>query len=200
MLREKGQELKGIRIDSGDLAYFSNIARKMLDEAGFSDARIVASNDLDEHILSSLKMQEASIDVWGIGTKLVTAYDQPALGAVYKLAAIKNKSGEWIPKIKVSQQSIKINIPGFHSIKRFFNNGKAIADMIFSEGLEQDRNSFTIIDPIDPTKRKKINPGELKSEMLLKPVFRKGELVYSIPDIREVRQKTMDKLDHFDKT
>ena len=145
-------------------------------------------------------MQEASIDIWGIGTKLVTAYDQPALGAVYKLAAIKNKSGEWIPKIKVSQQSIKINIPGFHSIKRFFNNGKAIADMIFSEGLEQDRNSFTIIDPIDPTKRKKINPRELKSEMLLKPVFRKGELVYSIPDIREVRQKTMDKLDHFDKT
>lgn len=200
MLREKGKELKGIRIDSGDLAYFSNIARKMLDEAGFPDARIVASNDLDEHILSSLKMQEASIDIWGIGTKLVTAYDQPALGAVYKLAAIKNKSGEWIPKIKVSQQSIKINIPGFHSIKRFFNNGKAIADMIFSEGLEQDRNYFTIIDPIDPTKRKKINLGELKSEMLLKPIFRKGELVYSIPDIREVRQKTMDKLDHFDKT
>src|SRR5690554_5815077 len=98
-LRERGKELGGVRIDSGDLAYFSNAARKILDEAGFPKAKIIASNDLDEHILTSLKLQEASIDIWGIGTKLVTAYDQPALGAVYKLSAMKNKEGEWEPKI-----------------------------------------------------------------------------------------------------
>src|SRR5690606_17112022 len=130
-LREKGKKLIGIRIDSGDLAYFSNVARKMLDEAGFTETKIVASNDLDEHILTSLKLQEASIDIWGIGTKLVTAYDQPALGAVYKLSAMKNQEGEWEPKIKVSQQSIKINIPGLHNVRRFTSKGTAVGDMIY---------------------------------------------------------------------
>src|SRR5690606_14487100 len=124
-LREKGKELKGIRIDSGDLAYFSNVARKMLDEEGFTQAKIVASNDLDEHILTSLKLQEASIDIWGVGTKWVTAYDQPALGAVYKLSAMKDEDGNWEPKIKVSQQSIKINVPGLHNVRRFTANGTA---------------------------------------------------------------------------
>ncbi|MEX2591954.1 MAG: nicotinate phosphoribosyltransferase [Anditalea sp.] len=199
MLKKKGKNLLGIRIDSGDLAYFSNIARKMLDEAGFPKTKIVASNDLDEHILTSLKMQEASIDIWGIGTKLVTAYDQPALGAVYKLSAMKEE-GDWEPKIKLSQQSIKINIPGFHNVKRFIVDGKAIGDMIYLEGFEEDGNPFLIIDPIDPTKRKKISPKNIISEILLKPIFKQGKMIYKLPKIHQIRQRTFDRLAHFDKT
>jgi len=198
-LRERGKELGGVRIDSGDLAYFSNAARKMLDEAGFPKAKIIASNDLDEHILTSLKLQEASIDIWGIGTKLVTAYDQPALGAVYKLSAMKNEKGEWEPKIKVSQQSIKINIPGFHNVKRFTIEGKAVGDMIYLEGFEGDASPYLIIDPTDPTRRKKIN-STTDFEVLLKPVFEKGNLIYESPAIADIRQRTLDRLRLFDKT
>lgn len=200
ILREKGKELLGIRIDSGDLAYYSNTARKMLDDAGFTNAKILASNDLDEHILTSLKMQEASIDIWGIGTKLVTAFDQPALGAVYKLSAMKNPEGNWEPKIKVSQQSIKINIPGVHNVKRFMINGRAMGDMIYLEGFEEGIHPFFIIDPIDPTKRKKISPKDIQSEILLKPVFNQGRIVYKLPKIEEIRQRTFDRLALFDKT
>ncbi|MEX0883654.1 MAG: nicotinate phosphoribosyltransferase, partial [Cyclobacteriaceae bacterium] len=198
-LKKMGKKLKGIRIDSGDLAYFSNVARKMLNGAGFPDVKIVASNDLDEHIMTSLKMQEASIDIWGVGTKLVTAYDQPALGAVYKLSALKNKEGEWIPKIKLSQQSIKINIPGYHNVLRFTANGKAIADMIYLEGLEMGEH-LTIIDPIDPTRRKKISSENALSEILLKPIFIKGKEVYQRPTIHQIRKRTQERLSVFDKT
>ncbi|AEL28571.1 nicotinate phosphoribosyltransferase [Cyclobacterium marinum] len=198
-LKDIGKELKGIRIDSGDLAYFSNLARNMLNEAGFPEVKIVASNDLDEHIITSLKMQEASIDVWGVGTKLVTAYDQPALGAVYKLSALKSKNGDWVPKIKLSQQSIKINIPGHHNVLRYSANGKAIADMIYLEGLEQG-DKVTIIDPIDPTRRKKISVGNAEAEVLLKPIFVNGKKVYERPSIQQIRQRTQDRLAIFDKT
>ncbi|GEO20387.1 nicotinate phosphoribosyltransferase [Cyclobacterium qasimii] len=198
-LKERGKELKGIRIDSGDLAYFSNLARKMLNEAGFPNVKIVASNDLDEHIITSLKMQEASIDVWGVGTKLVTAYDQPALGAVYKLSALKSKDGDWVPKIKLSQQSIKINIPGYHNVLRYTSKGKAIADMIYLEGMEKS-DTVTIIDPIDPTRRKKISVDNAEVEVLLKPIFSKGEKIYDRPSIQQIRQRTQDRLAIFDKT
>ncbi|GAB3019668.1 nicotinate phosphoribosyltransferase [uncultured Cyclobacterium sp.] len=198
-LKKRGKALKGIRIDSGDLAYFSNLARKMLNEAGFPEVKIVASNDLDEHIITSLKMQEASIDVWGVGTKLVTAYDQPALGAVYKLSALRSKDGDWVPKIKLSQQSIKINIPGHHNVLRYSANGKAIADMIYLEGLQQG-DKVTIIDPIDPTRRKKISVGNAEAEILLKPIFVNGKKVYERPSIQQIRQRTQDRLAIFDKT
>lgn len=198
-LREKGKELHGIRIDSGDLAYFSNQAREMLNSAGFKEVKIVASNDLDEHIITSLKMQEASVDIWGVGTKLVTAYDQPALGAVYKLSALKSPEGEWVPKIKLSQQSVKINIPGYHNVMRFSSQGKAIADMIYLEGLEHG-NTVTIIDPIDPTRRKKISVGNAKNEVLLKPIFKKGEKVYQRPSIHRIRENAQNRLAAFDKT
>ncbi|MBS9525238.1 nicotinate phosphoribosyltransferase [Litoribacter alkaliphilus] len=196
-LREKGKEMLGVRIDSGDLAYYSNRARQMLDEAGFENAKIVASNDLDEHIMFSLKVQESSINVWGVGTKLVTAYDQPALGAVYKLSAIK-KEGKWIPKVKVSQQSIKINIPGFHNVRRFYKNGVANADMIFLENGTNDKKEFLLIDPIDPTKRKKVGK-DWDSEVLLKNIFVKGEKVYQRPDIHTIRENTKANLAKFDK-
>ncbi|MBD3627253.1 nicotinate phosphoribosyltransferase [Cyclobacterium sp.] len=198
-LREKGKQLKGIRIDSGDLAYFSIMAREMLDKSGFPEVKIVASNDLDEHIITSLKMQEAAIDIWGVGTKLVTAFDQPALGAVYKLSALKNADEEWIPKIKLSQQSIKINIPGYHNVLRFTTQGKAIADMIYLEGVDQG-HKVTIIDPNDPTRRKKISVENAEAEILLKPIFSKGEKVYHRPAIHQIRQRTQDRLAAFDKT
>ncbi|WP_200979100.1 nicotinate phosphoribosyltransferase [Echinicola sp. 20G] len=198
-LEARGKKLLGVRIDSGDLAYYSNMARELLDEAGFKDTKVVASNDLDEHILSSLKMQEASIDIWGIGTKLVTAYDQPALGAVYKMAALKDSSGTWVPKVKVSQQSIKINIPGFHNVKRFYKNGKAVSDMIFLESDQGLQEEVTIIDPYDPTKRKKIKPDSMESKTLLVPIFKKGEKVYTRPQLDEIRNRTLANLDRFDK-
>ncbi|MCH7398015.1 nicotinate phosphoribosyltransferase [Belliella sp. DSM 107340] len=199
-LREKGKEMVGVRIDSGDLAYYSNIAREMLDEAGFPEAKVVASNDLDEHIITSLKAQEASIDVWGVGTKLVTAYDQPALGAVYKLAAIKDQNGNWEPKVKVSQQSIKINIPGDHDVIRFSKNGKAVADMICLKEDLAKKNTYTIIDPIDPTKRKKINGEYIEQTILLKSIFENGTLVYDPPAIEKIKENTQKNLQFFDKT
>jgi len=199
ILREKGKEMLGIRIDSGDLAYYSNIAREMLDNAGFPNAKIVASNDLDEQIITSLKIQEASIDVWGVGTKLVTAYDQPALGAVYKLSAIKNAKGEWEPKVKVSQQSIKINIPGEHHAIRFIRNGKAVADMIYLETEDLSKTSFTIIDPIDPTKRKKIMTKGLEQEKLLKPIFIGGQKVYERLNLNQIKENAQRNLNLFDK-
>ncbi len=200
ILRSKGKEMVGIRIDSGDLAYFSNKAREMMDEAGFPNAKIVASNDLDEHLISSLKSQEASIDIWGVGTKLVTAFDQPALGAVYKLSAIKLEGGAWEPKLKLSQQSIKINIPGFHNVKRYFSNGKAVADMIYLEGQEINPKNTMIIDPVDPTHRKRLMPMYYQEEILLKPIFRKGKIVYSGATLDQIRKRTTEQLESFDKT
>ncbi|MCC5936631.1 MAG: nicotinate phosphoribosyltransferase [Lunatimonas sp.] len=198
-LKAKGKSLKGIRIDSGDLAYFSNRAKEMLERAGFPEVKIVASNDLDEHIITSLKLQEASIDVWGVGTKLVTAYDQPALGAVYKMSAMKDPSGEWQPKIKLSQQSVKINVPGYHNVKRYMVNGKAIGDMIYLEGLGP-KETVTIIDPIDPTRRKRIQTAQTEEKILLVPIFKQGKKVYHRPDIHRIRQSTLDRLSQFDKT
>lgn len=200
ILRSKGKEMVGIRIDSGDLAYFSNKAREMMDEAGFPDAKIVASNDLDEHLISSLKSQEASIDIWGVGTKLVTAFDQPALGAVYKLSAIKLEDGTWEPKLKLSQQSIKINIPGIHNVKRYFSNGKAVADMIYLEDQEINPKNTMIIDPVDPTHRKRLMPMYYKEEVLLKPIFRKGKIVYPGATLDEFRKRATEQLETFDKT
>ncbi len=199
-LRKKGKEMMGIRIDSGDLAYFSNQARELLDEAGFPEAKIVASNDLDEHIITSLKGQEASINVWGVGTKLVTAFDQPALGAVYKLSAIKTENGIFQPKIKISQQSLKINIPGIHNVKRYYSNDKAVADMIYLENEEINPRGTVIIDPTDPTRRKRIMPAFYQEEDLLKPIFKNGKAVYQSPDIQKIRERAQKQLDSFDKT
>ena len=124
-LREQGHEMVGIRLDSGDLAYLSIEARKILDEGGFPRAAIVASNDLDEHIIASLKQQGAAIAVWGVGTKLATAYDQPALGGVYKLAAIRKPGEAWQYKVKLSEQVIKTSIPGILQVRRYSSGAPA---------------------------------------------------------------------------
>jgi len=196
ILRNKGRELLGVRIDSGDLAYFSIEARRLLDEAGFPDTKIVASNDLDENIISSLRTQDAQIDVWGIGTKLVTAYDQPALGAEYKLAALK-EGEEWKYKLKLSEQAIKINNPGIQQVRRFFTqkNGKKqlVADMLY-DTLQSLDNEHKIIDPMDITRQKIIHSDNTEFEELLVPIFKNGEAVYESPDIQDIRQNTFRSL------
>lgn len=196
-LREKGYEMVGVRLDSGDLAYLSIKARELLDEAGFPDAQIIASNDLDEQIIASLKQQQdAQIGIWGVGTKLATAYDQPALGGVYKVSAIKNKEGQWDYKIKLSEQSIKISNPGLLKARRYYyEDGSAAGDMIYDERLIE-KGVVTIMDPLDNTRRKKIEEGTKYKELLV-PVFREGEQVYISPSIHEIRDLVTTELEAF---
>jgi nicotinate phosphoribosyltransferase len=130
-LRARGHEMVGIRLDSGDLADLSIQARKILDEAGFPQAAVVASNELDEHIISSLHQQGAKVVIWGVGTSLVAGQDQPALGGVYKLSAVRNPGGEWEPRVKVSDQTAKVSTPGLLQIRRFIEGGRFTADMIY---------------------------------------------------------------------
>ena len=185
-LRDEGFEMAGIRLDSGDLAYLSIEARKMLDEAGFPNAAIVASNDLDEHIIASLKnQQDARINVWGVGTKLATAYDQPALGGVYKISAIKNDQDQWDYKVKLSEQAIKTSNPGLQQVRRFYSNGECIADMIYNEA-EPPTDEPVIIDPMDATRRKKIK-RDTESRELLEKIFVKGKNVYERPSIPAIK-------------
>ena len=173
-LKERGYELGGIRLDSGDLAYLSIEARKVLDDNGLFNTNIVASNDLDEHIIASLKQQGAKIDIWGGGTKLITAHDQPALGGVYKLSAIKDRPcSPWKYTIKLSEQKIKTSNPGILQIRRFANKDCFIADMIYDtiSGIDGQ----TIIDQEDFT-RQKVILGDASFEDLLKPISKKGKL------------------------
>lgn len=187
-LRANGHELMGIRLDSGDLAYLSIEARRMLDDAGFPKAVIAASNDLDEHVITSLKEQGARIDVWGVGTRLITAYDQPALGGVYKLSALRRGGGEWEYKLKVSEQAVKISTPGMLQVRRF-----ADADMIFDELMPE--RSDTIVDPFDLTRRRTVRDDG--HEDLLVPIFRGGRRVYELPSIEEIRARRAAQLDRF---
>jgi len=193
-LRAAGHELAGIRLDSGDLAWLSIEARRMLDQAGFPKAEIVATNDLDEHIITSLKLQGAAIDVWGVGTKLVTAYDQPALGGVYKLSAVRGPDGAWRHKVKLSQQAAKISTPGVQQVRRFRHEGLFQGDMIFDLDGPADPGRV-IADPADPLRRKQI-PADAESEDLLVPVFRGGEVVYDLPALSAIRKRARLQLDH----
>jgi nicotinate phosphoribosyltransferase len=194
-LRERGHEMVGIRLDSGDLAWLSIEARKILDEGGFPKATIVASNDLDEHIITSLKEQGAQINVWGVGTKLVTAYDQPALGGVYKLGAIRGTGGRWAYKLKLSEQSAKISNPGIQQVRRFRSDKEYIGDGIFDEETGA-AEPFTIVDPQDATRRKHLAPGT-SFEDLLVPIFRSGQLVYQSPALSDIRQRAQTQIGMF---
>ena len=194
-LREQGHEMVGIRLDSGDLAYLSNEARKILDEAGFPDAKIVASNDLDEKIIASLREQEAKIDIWGVGTKLITAHDQPALGGVYKLSAIRNPGEKWEYRIKLSEQFIKISNPGIQQVRRFYTDKEAVADMIYDTTNLLDQKAV-IVDPLDPTRRKSISKDTPFQDMLV-PIFEQGKCVYTTPDIHNLRENTISNLTKF---
>lgn len=202
-MKARGQKMLGIRLDSGDLAYLSAEARKLMDEAGLKDAKIVASNDLDENLIQDLKFQGAKIDIWGIGTKLVTGYDQPSLGGVFKLVAMKDsrESTEWKYRIKLSEQIAKVTTPGVHQVRRFYNADSLLGDMIYDERNAPDKNSQVIVDPLDSTRRKEFE-SNTAYEDLLKPVVRNGKVIKTeargaaevLSEIRDRRKRDMDRL------
>jgi len=194
-LRSRGHEMVGIRLDSGDLAWLSAQARTLLDDAGFPKAAIVASNDLDERTIASIKDQGGAVSVWGVGTKLVTAFDQPALGGVYKLAAIRAPGGEWKPRVKLSEQAIKVSNPGIQNVRRFMKNGEAIGDVIWDE-LHGNPDEWVMVDPADPTRRKYLPPGT-ESHDLLMPVMRNGGLTSARPRLVDIRARTQAQLELF---
>jgi nicotinate phosphoribosyltransferase len=191
-LRHRGTELVGIRLDSGDLAFLSIEARKILDQEGFPNAVIVGSNDLDEHIIESLKIQRASINFWGVGTRLVTAYDQPALGGVYKLSAIRKPGGQWEHKVKLSEQAAKISNPGILQVRRFRTEKEFVGDAIYDLELGLP-GAVTIVDPLDVTRRKHFETDTAHEDLLL-PIFRGGKLVYQTPTLDEIRKRVQQQL------
>ena len=198
-LKPNGFKLAGIRLDSGDLAYLSRQARQLLDAAGYHDAVIVGSNDLNPMVITSLKEQGASINVWGVGTHLITAYEQPALEGVYKLSAIKSAAGVWESKLKLSEQTIKISTPGILSVRRYYAekvNGLAIADVIYDESLGISEQSITIMDPMDPTKRRTISPTAPYRDLLM-PIFRQGDFIYKRQSLKSSQEKTLQELQQF---
>ncbi len=189
-LRARGHNLAAVRIDSGDLAWLSVRVREILDEAGFTSTRIVASNELDEHTIASLKEQGAMIDVWGVGTRLVTGWDQPALGGVYKLAALRRPGGEWVPRVKVSDATAKTTVPGVHGVRRYRRpDGSLAGDMIYDIS-HMPADCAMMIDPDDPARRKTFS-AEQQYEELLVPVMRGGERVAAAPALAEVRERAL---------
>ena len=206
-MRESGIELKnyGIRMDSGDLAYLSKKVYKMLAEAGFEDAIISASSDLDEYLIDSLKTQGAKINSWGVGTNLITSKDNPAFGGVYKLAAIKDKEDDtFVPKIKLSENTEKITNPGNKTIYRIYDKetGKIRADLIcLADETFDVSQDMIIFDPIETWKKTKIRGGTYTLRELLKPVFIKGECVYPSLSVMEIRDYcTQEKATLWDET
>lgn len=191
-LRVRGYKLAGIRLDSGDLAYLSIEARKILDQHGFTETAIVASNDLDEHLIANLKQQGARINVWGVGTQLVTAYDQPALGGVYKLTALRKPDQSWAYRIKLSEQAIKISNPGILQVRRFYEAGQALADAIYDQE-QPPAGDWTVVDPLDMTRRKVLHAG-LEWEDLLVPVMRKGHRVAPPVPVQQTRSRAQQQL------
>ena len=201
-MREKGIELKnyGIRLDSGDLAYLSKKASHMLDEAGFKDAVISASSDLDENLITSLKSQNAEIHLWGVGTKLITSDDCPSFGGVYKLSAETDENGEFIPKIKLSNNPAKVTNPGIKKIFRIYDKktGKIKADLITLDDETINTNEpLELTDPNAKWKKMKLMAGEYEVRELLVPIFLNGECVYESPktmDIRKYCEKELETL------
>ncbi len=189
----------GIRLDSGDLAYLSKEAKKMLDAAGFPDAVISASNDLDEELINSLKLQGATINSWGVGTNLITSKDCPSFGGVYKLAAIRDKAtGKFIPKIKLSENTEKITNPGDKTIKRIYNKetGKIIADLICLTHEQFDEaNSLLLFDPVQTWKKTHLAPHSYTIRDLMTPVFLRGECVYETPTVMDIQAYCKTELD-----
>ena len=191
-MRDKGIPLAnyGIRLDSGDLAYLSKQARKMLDDAGFSDAFISASNDLDENLIAELKAQGAKISLWGVGTHLITSKEYPAFGGVYKIAALSTDGGPWQHKIKLSEDPVKVTNPGVKKIFRLYDakSGKMKADLIaLADETLDNTEDLTIFDPIATWKRMTLKAGEFTVRELLQPVFENGECVYPQLTVSEIR-------------
>ncbi|MBM4764534.1 nicotinate phosphoribosyltransferase [Bacillus sp. B15-48] len=186
----------GVRLDSGDLAYLSKEARRMLDEAGFPNAKVVASSDLDEYTVMNLKAQDAKIDVWGIGTKLITAFDQPALGAVYKIVSIEDDHGKMNDTIKISSNPEKVTTPGLKKVYRIINetNGRSEGDYITLEEEDpQKEERLKMFHPIHTYISKFVTNFEARE--LHHDIFVEGQLVYELPELNEVREYSKDSLD-----
>ncbi|PZE20558.1 nicotinate phosphoribosyltransferase [Paenibacillus xerothermodurans] len=198
MLEGMGKKLNAIRLDSGDLAYLSQEARKMLDKAGLDYVKIVASNDLDENVIFNLKAQEAKIDMWGIGTQLITAADQPSLGGVYKLVA-REDHGHYEPVIKISGNPEKVTNPGFKEVYRIIDKstGKAQADYLTLRHEENIKRGerIKLFDPVHPYIHKFVEDYEAVS--LLQPIFVGGKFMYSMPSLDEIKQYHRQQLHHF---
>ena len=194
-LKARGHQLGGIRLDSGDLAYLSIEARRMLDDAGFKDAAIVASNELDENIIASLREQGARVSIWGVGTRLITGHDQAAMGCVYKLSAVRDPGGPWLNRMKLSEQAAKVSNPGIQQVRRYSSDSEYIGDMIWHDEPEaHTAPSPMMIDPLDLTRRRSFLATQ-PFEDLLKPVFRNGSFVGNDEGIEAVRQRVVDDLD-----
>ena len=188
----------GIRLDSGDLAYLSKKARKMLDAAGFPDAIISASNDLDEFLIDSLKAQGAAITSWGVGTNLITSKDNPSFGGVYKLAAIKDENGHFIPKIKLSENTEKVTNPGNKMIYRIYekDSGKIKADLIcLVDEIYREDEDLLLFDPLEPWKKTKLKGGTYTMRPIMKQIFKDGECCYTSPSVMDIREYCRQELD-----
>lgn len=197
-LESQGKRMNAIRLDSGDLAYLSIRARKMLDEAGLDYVKIVASNDLDENTILDLKSQGARIDTWGVGTQLITASDQPALGGVYKLVE-REVDGKMVPTIKISANPEKVTTPGKKEVYRIISNGsgKAIADYISfpDETIPPENGKLKLFNPLHPYMRK--NVRNFNAVRMLAPIFEGGEQVYQLPELEAIREYHNHQLDQF---
>lgn len=193
-LREEGYEMVGIRLDSGDLAELSIEARALLDEAGFEEAAIVASDQIDEYRIKKLNDRGAKIDTWGIGTRLVTSYDKPSLGGVYKITAVTDEEGEWSYRLKLSEEKIKITNPGIQQVRRLKDeNGVPVADMIYDLHLPYSQHIH------DFEGNNSRNMEHLEGEDLLIPVFREGKRVYDSPSVHEIRERSLSQQELFQK-
>ncbi len=195
VLLPKGFRPKGVRIDSGDIAYLTKKMRRMLDDAGFCDCTITASNSLDEYIIRDTLMQGAKIDSFGVGERLITSRSEPVFGGVYKLAALE-KNGEIVPRIKISENTTKITNPGFKQVYRLYSkeSGEAVADVITLRGEEiDDSKPYEIFDPDHTWKRKKLT--NFRAEKLMVPLFINGKCVYQCPDVHSVKQYCAEQID-----
>lgn len=198
--KEMGDQINflGVRLDSGDLAYLSKKVRQQLDDAGFTNAKIYASNDLDEHTILNLKMQKAKIDVWGVGTKLITAYDQPALGAVYKIVSIEDENGQMVDTIKLSNNAEKVSTPGKKQVWRITSRekGKSEGDYItFTDVNVNDMDEIFMFHPTYTYINKTVK--DFDAVPLLVDIFDKGKLIYDLPSLSDIQvyaRKEIDKL------
>ena len=191
-LRKNGHEMIGVRLDSGDRVALSIKARRMLDEAGFTNAKIVCSGDLDEYAIAEMKKRGAKIDIWGVGTKLTTGQPDAALGGIYKLGAIRRPGGEWQYRIKLSDESAKTSVPGLLQVRRFCQpNGTFVGDAIYE--INHPVNEPCMIVDLQTGRETEI-PGNVEYTDLLVPIFRKGELVYQSPELEVSRQHTRTQL------
>jgi nicotinate phosphoribosyltransferase len=196
-LRKQNAELRGIRLDSGDLGELSRKARVLLDEAGFPETKIIASNSLDEYVIAKLKQEGAPIDIWGVGTNLVTAYDHPALDGVYKLSALRDEKGEWQYKLKLSEQVVKVSNPGIYQIRRYFDEHGSVVDMMYDIelGISEESEIISFDAPHSSVAIKE----KVSSEDLLVPIFSQGKLVYEQPTIHQMREQAIAAVANFTK-